>query len=130
MTFMLQAERWLSFELAVAVHAEQLATYGGRTGVRDPGLLSAAIARPRNLAQYGASDLAEFAAGYAYGIVRNHAFVANNAGTAAVLSEMFLAMNGAALNASDAELAVAFLDLADGELSEDELTDWFREHLA
>ena len=126
---MAQPQIWLGFELAVAVHAEQLAIHGGRKGVRDPGLLSAAIARPRNLAQYGTRDLADLAAGYAYGIVRNHAFLDGNAGTAALLSEFFLTMNGASLTASDAELAVAFLELADGELSEEDLADWFREHL-
>lgn len=126
---MARREIWLSFELAVAVHAEQLAAHGGRKGLRDPGLLSAAIARPRNLAQYGRHGLAELAASYAYGLVRNHCFADANTPTAAVLSECFLRLNGAALRASDAELAVAFLELADGSLSEEELTDWFDEHL-
>jgi death-on-curing protein len=46
-----------------------------------------------------------------------------------VVSETFLVLNGYALEASDAELVVAMLALAAGELSEDELADWFRQHL-
>jgi death-on-curing protein len=53
-----------------------------------------------------------------------------NKRTAAVVSETFLMLNGYQLAASDAELVVAFLDLAAGDLSEEELADWFREHLA
>lgn len=53
-----------------------------------------------------------------------------NKRTAAVVSETVLALNGYRLTASDAEVVVAFVALAAGELSEDELADWFRGHLA
>lgn len=114
----------------MAAHAEQLAEHGGGDGVRDAGLLDSAMARPQNLALYGNPDIAELAASYAYGIARNHPFVDGNKRTAAVVSETFLVLNGGTLRANDAELVVAFLALAAGELSEDELTAWFREHLA
>ena len=121
---------WVTVEVAITAHAEQLAEHGGGNGVRDPGLLESAMARPQNLAQYGEPDIAELAASYAFGIARNHPFVDGNKRTAAVVSETFLALNGGTLQASDAELVVAFVALAAGELSEDELTIWFREHLA
>jgi death-on-curing protein len=38
-----------------------------------------------------------------------------------------LILNGHRLTASDAELVVAFVALAAGELNEDEIADWFRE---
>lgn len=88
------------------------------------------MARPRNLAAYGHPDIAALAAAYAYGIARNHPFVDGNKRTAAVVSETFLTLNGYALNATDAELVVAFVALAAGELGEDELADWFRERIA
>lgn len=121
---------WVTQAVAIAAHAEQLAQHGGGEGVRDLGLLESAMARPQNLDQYGEPDIAELAASYAFGIARNHPFVDGNKRTAAVVSETFLALNGATLMASDAELVVAFVSLAAGELSESELTDWFREHLA
>ena len=88
------------------------------------------MARPRHIVAYGEPDAAALAAAYAYGIARNHPFVDGNKRTAAVVSETFLAINGMLLEASDAEVVVAFLALAAGELSEDELADWFRTRIA
>ena len=114
----------------MAAHAEQLAEHGGGEGVRDIRLLEGAMARPQNLAAYGEPDGAALAAAYAYGIARNHPFVDGNKRTAAVVSETFLVLNGFTLGATDAELTVAFLAIAAGELSEEEIADWFRYHLA
>ena len=129
---------WITAEVAMAAHAEQLAEHGGGEGVRDPGLLESAMARPQNLAACGGPDAAALAAAYAFGLARNHPFVDGNKRTAAVVSETFLALNacpeqrrrGYTLGASDAELVVAFVALAAGELSEEEMADWFREHSA
>ena len=120
---------WIATEVALAAHAEQLAEHGGGDGIRDAGMLDSAMARPQNLAQYGDSDAAALAAAYAFGIARNHPFADGNKRTAAVVSETFLMLNGYALGATDAELVVAFVALAAGELGEDELADWFRRHL-
>lgn len=113
----------------MAAHAEQLAEHGGGEGVRDERLLDSALARPQNLAAYGEPDAAALAAAYAFGIARNHPFVDGNKRTAAVVSETFLMLSGYALAATDAELAVAFIALAAGELTEEEMADWFRLHL-
>jgi death-on-curing protein len=120
---------WVTLEVAMAAHAEQLAEHGGGEGVRDPGALESAMTRPQNLAGYGDFDIADLAAAYAFGIARNHPFVDGNKRTAAVVSEAFLVLNGRVLTASDAELVVAFLALAAGELGEAELADWFRERI-
>ena len=127
---MVESWLWVATEVALAAHAEQLAEHGGAQGVRDMGALESAMVRPRNLAQYEAPDAAALAAAYAFGIARNHPFVDGNKRTAAVVSETFLVLNGHALDATDAELVVAVLALAAGELSEDELADWFRERVA
>lgn len=113
----------------MAAHAEQLAEHGGGEGVRDATLLESAMARPQNLAAYGDPDASDLAAAYAFGIARNHPFVDGNKRTAAVVSETFLVLNGCNLRASDAELAVAFIALAAGELSEAEMVHWFREYI-
>ncbi len=116
--------------MALASHAEQLAEHGGAEGVRDAGALESAMMRPRNLAEYGAPDMAALAAAYAFGIARNHPFTDGNKRTAAVVAETFLMLNGSELRATDAELVVAMLALAAGELTEEELADWFRQHAA
>ena len=120
---------WVALDVAIAAHREQLAEHGGGDGVRDITLLESAMERPVNLAAYGEPDIAALAASYAYGIACNHPFVDGNKRTAAVVSETFLLLNGASLAANDAELVVAFVALAAGELSEEELADWFAAHL-
>lgn len=120
---------WIATEVALAAHAEQLAEHGGADGVRDSGALESTMARPQNLVAYGEPDVAALAAAYAFGIARNHPFADGNKRTAAVVSETFLMLNGYAFAASDAELVVTILALAAGELSEEELADWFREHV-
>ena len=121
---------WIATDVARVAHAEQLAEHGGGQGTRDDRLLDSAMARPINLAGYGEPDAAALAAAYAYGIARNHPFVDGNKRTAAVISETFLLLNGFDLTATDAEVVVAFLALAAGELTEDELADWFRQHMS
>lgn len=121
---------WISDAVALAAHAGQLVEHGGGDGVRDPGVFESAMARPRNLAAYGDPDAAQLAAAYAFGLARNHPFVDGNKRTAAVVSESFLNLNDYSLSASDAELVVAFVALAAGELSEDDLAGWFRDHIA
>lgn len=119
---------WVTYDVALAIHAGQLSEHGGAEGVRDAGLLDSALARPQNLAAFEEPDAAALAAAYAFGIARNHPFVDGNKRTAAVVSETFLNINGLGLAATDAELVVAFLALASGELSEEALADWLREH--
>jgi death-on-curing protein len=121
--------RWIDYRVALALHAEQLRAWGGGQGVRDESLFESALARPRNLAAYGEPDIAQLAASYAYGLAKNHPFVDGNKRTALVVCETFLNDNGYELVASDAELAVLFEDLAAGEISEDELAQWFRERV-
>jgi len=114
-------------EVALAVHLEQLAQFGGGEGIRDIGLFESAMARPVNLAAYGEPDAAALAASYALGLARNHPFVDGNKRTAAAVSITFLELNGHRFSGSDAEIVVTFEALAAGELGEEELADWFRE---
>jgi death-on-curing protein len=117
---------WLSRQLILAIHDEQLAEHGGASGIRDEGLLESALARPLNRAGYETPDIAELAATYALGIARNHPFVDGNKRTAYVALETFLAVNGCRFAASDADSVIMMLQLAAGELSDEEFTLWVR----
>ena len=121
---------WLELAAVEAMHGEQLAENGGAAGTRDAGLLESAITRPLNAANYGEPDMAELAALYALGIVKNHPFIDGNKRTAYVALETFLALNDRAFPVSDAEAVVAMLDMAAGEMTEEEFTAWVREHAA
>ena len=121
--------RWLREETVLALHEEQLTEHGGAEGVRDIGLLQSALARPENLAVYGDPDAAALAAAYAFGIARNHPFTDGNKRTAAVSALLFLVHNGIGFQIGEAELVVMTLALAAGELTEDEVAAWLRDHL-
>jgi death-on-curing protein len=115
---------WLSVELLIAFHAEQLAEFGGLEGLRDKALLESALDRPRNKWGYGETDLAKLVSAYAYGIVRNHPFADGNKRAALLSVVVFLGLNGIAFVAAEAEAAVIFRDLAAGEVAEDGLARW------
>jgi death on curing protein len=122
---------WIERPLALAIHDRQLAEHGGSSGLRDEGLLESALARPQQLHAYGdpPPDLADLAASLAFGLARNHPFVDGNKRTAAVVCETFLNLNGATLQAQDAELFPVFLDLAQGKLSPEAFAAWLRPRL-
>ncbi len=121
---------WLARETVLAIHDEQLSEHGGAAGVRDPGLLESALARPLNAASYGDPDLAELAALYALGIVRNHPFIDGNKRTTYVALETFIRINGCPFPVSDAVAVVVMQDLAAGEMADAEFIDWVRENIA
>lgn len=121
---------WIDAAVILAVHEEQLAEHGGGAGVRDAGLMDSALARPVNLAAYGDPDVAELAAAYGFGLARNHPFVDGNKRTAFVAVELFLALNGWALAATDADCVLTMLALAAGDLDEPGFADWLRDHIA
>lgn len=100
--------------------------------MRDAGLLSSALARPRNLLTYTKPrpDIAALAAAYAFGIARDHPFVDGNKRTALVAARTFLIVNGVDLDATQDEKYLTFLELAKGTLAEEELADWIRKRMA
>ena len=121
--------KWVSGNTVLAIHDEQLAEHGGMPGVRDMALVQSALHRPQNLAAYGAPDIADLAAAYAYGISRNHGFLDGNKRTAFVVAYVFLLDHGYELMASDQDTVSTMLAVAAGEMSEVELAVWFRGYI-
>jgi death-on-curing protein len=123
---------WMEVADAVVAHDAQLTAHGGSEGVRDPGLLESALARPRNIWNYADSPppLSRLAAAYAFGISANHPFVDGNKRTALVVSFAFCEVNGLEMTAGQEDAYLTFLALAAGEISEDQLADWFARNTA
>jgi death on curing protein len=120
---------WIDKPEVLIAHSMQLTEHGGSDGIRDETLLDSALAKPRNVFAYSDSaDLPRLAASYAFGIARNHAFIDGNKRTALVVSEGFLRINDMKVVSTPEEKYLTFLHLADGSLSEDELTAWFTKH--
>ena len=123
--------RWLSRRLVDAIHRDQLRQHGGRPGVRDDDALESALARPRNRWLYEAdSDAAALAAAYGFGLATSHAYVDGNQRVAFMALYVFLGLNGRDLDAPEPEVVEVMLALASGELAEEALAAWVREHLA
>jgi death-on-curing protein len=123
---------WIRQDVVLAIHEEALVQHGGPGGVRDPGLLESALARPRNLVTYSdrPPSLHRLAAAYAKGIVANHPFVDGNKRTAFTLSVTFLRLNGLQLTAPKGDRVLTFWGLADGSISEEQLAAWFEANTA
>lgn len=123
--------RWVSRLVVDAIHADLLLTHGGRRGLRDENGLESALARPRQRFAYEPRvDLATLAAGYGYGLARNHPYHDGNKRVAFVVMAVFLGLNGLAFAAGEAEVVTTMVGLASGELDEATLADWLRTHSA
>lgn len=121
---------WLTKDLLLAVHGEQLSEHGGPDGISNMKMLDSCINRPQEMfTDEGCSDPAVFAAAYAFEIAQNRPFVDGKKRMALLSAEMFLEMNGYQLTATDKDCVVTILGLVDGTLPEKELIEWFQKHV-
>lgn len=117
---------WLGSAFVRALQERLLAEHGGLSGIRDEGLLESALARPQNLLAYGEPDVFDLAAGYAYGLARNHPFIDGNKRIAFMATYVFLHRNGYKLVAAEADAVTIMLALAAGDIDEGAFADWLR----
>ena len=112
----------------LAIHDDQIARYGGAYGVRDGGLLEAAIFRPQT-GYY--ADLVEEAAALWESLSQNHPFIDGNKRTAFAAMYTFLAINGARLTAGAPETEEFLVELyATGRFDFEHLCPWLRRNVA
>jgi death on curing protein len=91
---------YLTRQTVLSIHAEQIEAFGGAAGVRDMGLVEAAVFRPQT-GYY--ADVIEEAAALWESLSQNHPFVDGNKRTAFAATYVFLGLNGYELSAdSDA----------------------------
>jgi death on curing protein len=120
---------WVARQTVDGLHTNLLAEHGGAPGLRNEGLLESALARPRQIFAYSNCDLAQLAAAYVAGIVRNHPFVDGNKRTGFMTGYVFLERNGWHFTASEAEAAQAVLELASGTIDETGFALFLRDHV-
>jgi death on curing protein len=118
---------YLTVAEVLAIYGDQIERYGGSPGVRDQGLLEAALYRPQT-GYY--ADLIEEAAALWESLSQNHAFVDGNKRTAFAATYTFLAINGLHL-AADAEEIYAFVAnlYKTNQFKFDRLVPWLRAHV-
>src|SRR5471032_1210243 len=117
---------WLTREEALGLHELMLSDYGGLEGIRDDNMLESALAKPRHKFDYGNPKMAELAASYAVGVVKNHPFLDGNKRTGFMLAAGFLERNGYTFMAAEADAAVRTLAIAAGEMTEAAYASWLQ----
>ena len=119
---------YLTFAEVLAIHDDQIERYGGSPGVRDPGLLEAALFRPQT-GYY--ADLIEEAAALWESLSQNHPFIDGNKRVAFAATYTFLVINGMRITA-DAEAAYDFIAglYEANDFTFENLVTWLRENAA
>jgi death on curing protein len=120
---------FLTLDETLAIHAHQIARYGGALGVRDQGLLESALAMPAATfaGAYLHPSLPEQGAAYLFHLVKNHPFVDGNKRVGLVCSLAFLRLNGVRVRATDDDLVDIVMDVAEGRRSKADVAVFLRE---
>jgi len=110
----------------LAIHTDQIERYGGSHGMRDAGLMEAALFRPQT--GYYEDRIAEAAALWE-SLSQNHPFIDGNKRTSFACALTFLAINGLRINAG-ADETWRFLHehYERGTLSFQALDRWLRDN--
>ena len=121
---------WPDEKTIFDLHDRNIDEFGGGHGIRDINVIKSAIATPKDLALYEPkSDAADLAARYAYHLVKNHGFMDGNKRTGYVASQLFLELNGYVFTAAAKETFDVLLDVANNDMTREQLIDWYRGHI-
>lgn len=114
----------------LTLHSELVKVTGGTDGIRDKGLFESAVNSP--FQSFGGCDVypspEQKAAGLAYGLVSNHAFIDGNKRISALSMLVFLALNSIEINCTERELYSVFIGLAASEIKFNDLVEWIKNH--
>ena len=117
---------YLTIIEVLVIHHDQIKRYGGADGVRDFGLLEAALYRPQT-GYY--EDVIEEAAALWESLAMNHPFVDGNKRVAAAVMITFLAINGFAIKPDSRKIYRFIIENLEGRsFSYDRLAAWLREN--
>lgn len=118
--------KWLTLRMAMAIHDEAIAMFGGTGGIRDAGLLEGAISRAQNRHTYdSAATLFDLAAALCHGICKNNPFLDGNKRTALLSARAFLFLNGQAFEPKETDEVENMVAVASGGLDEAGIAAWF-----
>ena len=122
--------RYLSRAEVIELHRRLIEQFGGSLGIRDRAALESSLAQP--LQAFDGEDLyvgiVAKAAALGFFLATNHAFIDGNKRIAHAAMEMTLLLNGLEINAAVSEQEHVMLQLAAGQLSRKEFTEWVEQH--
>ncbi|MBR5932007.1 MAG: type II toxin-antitoxin system death-on-curing family toxin [Lachnospiraceae bacterium] len=120
----------LSKEKVLLLHQLIAEATGGSIGLRDEGLLEAALESA--YAGFGNVEFfptkEEKGAKLGYELISNHAFLDGNKRIGIYVMMTFLEINGIPLRCSNDEIVRVGLAVADGSMSYEQLLAWIQEH--
>jgi death on curing protein len=120
--------RYITIQEALFIHGKLLKEHGGAEGVRDRGLIEAALLRPQT-GYY--ADLIEEAAALWESLSMNHGFVDGNKRVGFACMEIFLDLNGLKITCEeDDAIAFIYFHLETGAFTKDNLDAWLRANTA
>ena len=121
---------YLTAEQVLFVHYRLVNETGGEHGVRDLGLLQAAVARPQATfdRQELYPELFEKAAALMESLINNHPFMDGNKRTGIACAVLFLQQNGVSFSAKNADLEKFTLRVASSKAGRSEITTWLKKH--
>jgi len=121
--------RWITRTMLDAMHADLVRTYGGLPGVNADGLISLALARPRDrwATKEQRPDLADLASTYGYALSKNAGYRDCNLHVAFMAMYVFLGLNGRRLVLEPDD---PIRDMVSGVASNGpgKLASWIRDH--
>jgi death-on-curing protein len=122
------AERvYLTVAEVIAIHHNQIEEYGGAHGLRDQGLLEAAVFRPQT-GYY--NDISDEAAALLESLVNNHAFVDGNKRVGFAAVHTFLLVNGYDLDVSSRSAYEFMIEaMEQGKFRFPLIHEWIAAHL-
>lgn len=123
---------FLNLGEVLEIHRDQIARYGGSSGLRDLDLLKSAVAMPQATfdGEFLHTDIFEMAAACLFHIVGNHPFLDGNKRVGAVVCLVFLELNGYEFTAPEKELAEIVFALARGEVTKADFAIFVRKWTA
>jgi len=120
---------FLTVDDVLELHRDQIERYGGDPGIRDRGLIEAAVAMPRQSfgGQFLHVDLFEMATAYAFHLAESQAFLDGNKRVGLAAAYVFLELNGYVLSRDEDRLYDAMIAIGTHQLDKAGLAKVLRE---
>lgn len=123
--------KFLTKRLVLAIHRDQIDSFGGKLGIRSEEALDSALAQPK--ATFGGKllhpSIAEQAAAYLFHLVQGHLFIDGNKRAGLAAMDTFLRANGRTLELSDEDLFALVMSVAAGVIKKEDLIESITAHM-
>lgn len=123
--------KFLTKRLVLAIHRDQIDSFGGKLGIRSEEALDSALAQPK--ATFGGKllhpSIAEQAAAYLFHLVQGHLFIDGNKRAGLAAMDTFLRVNGRTLELSDEDLFALVMSVAAGVIKKEDLIESITAHM-